>query len=507
MESLKPFVDSLKSRVSIVDIVGRVVPLKPRGKNWWGCCPFHNEKTPSFSVNEELGIFKCFGCGESGDAITFLMKKQNMGYIDAVRELANIAGVAMPEFKPRDPEEENREKKYFDVLNAATDIFHKCLPGSIAEEYLKKRKLPSDVIQKYKLGYAPRNNVITQRFGPDAITCALSRHSATPGGSDYDFFRNRLMFPIIDIHGNTVAFSGRSLDGSEPKYINISETEYFAKRRTLFGINFALPEIRNKKRAIIVEGQIDCIQMQTHGFGETVAPLGTALTIEHIQILLKYAKTLVFCFDGDTAGQKAAARAAEMIMPILTSEMSIRFAFMTNGKDPDEVLSSGGDMNKIIDAAQLLADYVWDLANKSFPTTTEPGRARASKWLHEEYNKIPDLILRNEMLVTLKSREWDGWNKYRHTIVPKMKTPDPIAREQKMIAEIAQKFPELYDAHFETLGKVSISDPCDTGMTIETARKIIIDIKLNKQLKNLIAEHAPAEDIQKLKDKILELWN
>jgi DNA primase len=247
--------------------------------------------------------------------------------------------------------------------------------------------------------------------------------------------------------------------------------------------------------------------MQTHGFGETVAPLGTALTIEHIQILLKYAKTLVFCFDGDTAGQKAAARAAEMIMPILTSEMSIRFAFMTNGKDPDEVLSSGGDMNKIIDASQLLADYVWDLANKNFLTQTEPGRARASKWLRDEYTKIPDLVLRNEMLVTLKSREWDGWNKYRHTIFPKMKTPDPITREQKMIAEIAQKFPELYDAHFETLGKVSISEPCDTGMTIETARKIIIDIKLNNEIKNLKREHAPAEEIQKLNDKRLELWN
>ncbi|MDR2268954.1 MAG: DNA primase [Rickettsiales bacterium] len=506
MESLKPFVEELKQRASIADIIGRSVPLKLKGRQWWGCCPFHNEKTPSFSVNEEMGIFKCFGCGEGGDIITFLMKKNNIGYIDAVRELAAIVGVKMPDFKPRDPEEEKREISYFEILGRAADIFAEKLAGSPAEEYLKKRGLGPDVIERYKLGYAPKNNIIAQMFGSSGITAGLTRHSQH-GGADYDFFRGRLMFPIINIRGNVVAFSGRSLDGSEPKYINIAETEFFAKRRTLFGIHFAIPEIRQKRRAIIVEGQIDCIQMQMHGFGETIAPLGTALTTEHIEILLKYAKELVFCFDGDTAGQKAAARAAGLIFPLLKSEMVIKFAFMPDKKDPDEVLSKGGDMNEIINSAKLLPNFVWELANKTFAILTESGRVQAGRWIRLEYEKIPDLFLRNEMLTTLKSREWDSWNKYRHVIVPEMKTPDPSARQARLIAEIRIKFPDLYEQNFELLGVADSSEPCDSRMTRETAQKIIREIELNKRLENLAAEHAPAERIQKIKDEILDLWN
>jgi DNA primase len=453
-----------------------------------------------------MGIFKCFGCGEGGDVITFLMKKQNIGYIDAVRELADIAGVKMPEFRPRDPMEENREKEYFDTLGMAAEMFAEKLPGSPAEEYLKKRGFGDDAIKKYRLGYAPKNNIAAQRFGAGGISAGLTRHSQH-GGGDYDFFRNRLMFPIIDVRGNVVAFSGRSLDGSEPKYMNIAETEFFQKRRTLFGINFALPEIRSKGRSIIVEGQIDAIQMQIHGFGETVAPLGTALTTEHIQILQKYAKTLVFCFDGDIAGQKAAARAAGLVMPLLKSEMTIKFAFMPAGKDPDDLLRAGGDMNEIIDAASALPDYVWSLANKNFLVKTESGRVLADKWIRAEYEKIPDLLLRNEYLLTLKNREWEEWNKYRHTIRPEMKAPDPSARQSRMVAEIAQKFPDLYEHNFELLGVADSSDPADTKMTREQAEKIIREIALNRQLQNLIAEHAPAEQIQRVKDRILDLWN
>lgn len=506
MESLKPFVEELKQRISIADIVGRSVPLKLKGRQWWGCCPFHNEKTPSFSVNEEMGIFKCFGCGEGGDVITFLMKKNNMGYIDAIRELAGIAGMRMPDFKPRDPDEEKREATYFEVMSAAADLFVEKLPGSPAAEYLKKRLLSAAVIEKYKLGYAPKNNIIAQKFGASGISAGLTRHS-TMGGADYDFFRNRLMFPIIDMRGHVIAFSGRSLDGSEPKYINIAETEFFAKRRTLFGIHFALPEIRQKRRAVIVEGQIDAIQMQTHGFGETVAPLGTALTAEHIQILSKYAKELVFCFDGDTAGQKAASHAAGLIMPVLQSSMTIKFAFMLDGKDPDEVLSAGGDMTKIIDSAKLLPDFTWELANKNFPVMTESGRVNADKWLRAEYEKIPDLMLRNEMLATLKNREFEGWDKFRRTIQPEMQAPDPALRQAKLIAEISQKFPDLYERNFEILGSLEISDPVDSRMTRNTAEKIIRDIDLNRQLQNLISEHAPADSIQRVKDQILDLWN
>ena len=510
MESLKPFVEQLKHRVSIVDIVGRSVPLKPKGKQWWGCCPFHNEKTPSFSVNEEMGIFKCFGCGEGGDVITFLMKRQNMQYMDALRELAGIAGVKMPDFKPRDPEEEKREASYFELMAKASEVFEAALPGSAAEEYLTKRGFTSDTIKKYKLGYAPKGNILAGRFGAAMIPTGMTRHSQTPGGGDYDFFRNRLMFPIINVRGNVVAFSGRSLDGSEPKYINIAETEFFQKRRTLCGLHLALPEIRNKGRVIVVEGQIDSIQMQFNGFGETVAPLGTALTIEHIQILQKYAKELIFCYDGDLAGQKAAGRTAALLMPTLKSDMVIKFVTLPDGKDPDDILRLDGGaekLSKIMDDAPLLPEYMWALANKNFLVKTENGRTQASKWIRAEYEKIPDILLKNEYLLTLKNREFGEWNKYRHTIKPEMQAPDPTMRQARLVSEIAAKFGDIYEANFELLGMVDTTDAPDTKMTRDAAVKIVKDIALNKQLQSMIAENAAADEIQRIKDAILDLWN
>jgi DNA primase len=509
MESLKPFVEQLKQRVSIVDVIGRAVPLKPRGKNFWGCCPFHNEKTPSFSVSEEMGIYKCFGCGEGGDVITFLMKKNNLEYMDAVRELSATAGVQMPDFKPRDAEEEKRQTSYYELLGRAAKIYAESLPGSPAEEYLKKRTVGSDIQKKYMLGYAPKGNIIAQKFGADGIMSGLTRHGSD-GGADWDFFRNRLMFPILDVRGNVIAFSGRSLDGSEPKYINIAETEFFQKRRTLFGIHFALSAMRQSRRAIIVEGQLDCIRMQVSGFPDTVAPLGTALTSEHIEILKKYAKELVFCFDGDAAGQKAAARAAGLIMPVLTAEMNVKFAFMPDGQDPDSIISNSKDgaetMRKIISGAKVISDFVWGLANRDFPVSTESGRVRADKWIRAEYEKVPDLLLRNEYLATLKSREWDEWNKYRRTVKPEMRAPDPAARQQSQIAEIKQKYPDIYEENFELLGPAAAA-PSDTKMTRATAEKIVKGLELDRRVQNLIAAAAPADEIQKLKDQILDLWN
>jgi DNA primase len=508
METLKSFVEQLKQRISIVDVVGRVVPLKPKGKNFWGCCPFHNEKTPSFSVNEEMGIYKCFGCGEGGDAITFLMKKNNLPYMDALRELSDIAGVNMPQFKSRDAEEEKREISYYEILGQASKIYADSLPGSAAEEYLARRTIPADVQKKYMLGYAARGNVMAQRFGESGIAAGLVRRGKD-NGALYDFFRNRLMFPILSARGNVVAFSGRSLDGSEPKYINIAETEFFQKRRTLFGIHFALGAIRQSGRAIIVEGQIDCIRMQTSGFLDTVAPLGTALTSEHIEILKKYAKELVFCFDGDAAGQKAAGRAASLVMPLLNAEMTIKFAFMPDGKDPDEVLSAAkgvGVMDKIITSAKLIPDFAWELANKNFLIATESGRVRADKWLRAEYEKIGDLRLRNEYLKTLDNREWDEWNKYRHTVKPKMEAPDPSKKRIAQIAEIKRKYPDLYESNFELLGTIDAVPPADTGMTREYAEKIIKSMGLEYQLKSLIVSHARPDEIQKIKDQILDLW-
>jgi len=505
MELLKPFVESLKQRVSIVDIIGRSVPLKPKGKQFWGCCPFHHEKTPSFAVTEEIGIYKCFGCGEGGDIITFMMRHHNMQYIDAVRELAIIAGVKMPDFKPRDAAEEKRELDYMEIMSRAADIYSAALPCSLAAVYLDKRALPQAAIEKYQIGYAPFGNVIAGRFGQAAIASGLIR-AGQDGQSIYDFFRNRLMFPIHDAKGRVIAFSGRSLDGSEPKYINIAETEFFAKRRTLFGLYFAIPGIRERKRAIVVEGQIDAIQMQTNGFPETVAPLGTAITIEHIQILLRYAREIIFCFDGDTAGRKAAGRAAELVMPILKSEHTIKFAFVTGGKDPDDIIRSGGDMDVVLKAATALPDFLWSRANTEFAIRTESGRVNADRWLRAEYEKIPDLMLRGEMQATLKNKTFQEWNKYRRVIIPEMSVPDPGGLRAKIIAEIAEKYADLYDKNFELLGLVQVEAP-DTKMSRVVAEKHIQEFYVTAQIERLAATGAPYVEIQALRDQIFDIWN
>ena len=380
------FNDELRQRLSIVDVIGRRIPLIKKGQNYWGCCPFHNEKTPSFSVNEQKGFYHCFGCGEHGDIISFVMKSQNMGYVDAIKDLAQQAGIQMPEYKPKSPEQQAREQSYFDLCENATKLYQQKLydeSGKAALEYIRGRGFTDETIKKYRLGYAPKNNPLTAKFANQKESNLIATGLVRRGDYGlYDFFRDRLMFPIFNIHGQVVAFSGRSMDGSEPKYINTADTELFHKRQTIFGLNFARDAIYKANRSIVVEGQIDAIQMQINGFPETIAPLGTALTEEHLQVLCKSNRNIVFCFDGDNAGQKAAARAAGLIMPFLRDNSDVRFAFVSGGKDPDEILKKtdgAAEMKKIIDSAEALVDFLWDIANKNFLISTPGGRTRAEK--------------------------------------------------------------------------------------------------------------------------------
>ncbi|MDR0727048.1 MAG: DNA primase, partial [Rickettsiales bacterium] len=355
------FTDELRERLSIVDVVGRRVPLTKKGQNHWGCCPFHNEKTPSFSVNEQKGFYHCFGCGEHGDIISFIMKSENMDFKAAIAELAQMVGIKMPEYKPKPAAQIAHEESYFGISESAAKIYQQKLfepEGKTALEYIKKRGFSADTIKKYRLGYAPKNNIIVNKFINTKFETLQSTGLARRGDyGPYDFFRDKLMFPIFNLQGQIVAFSGRSLDGSEPKYINTADTELFHKRKTVFGLNFARDAIHRNNRSIVVEGQIDAIQMHVHGFLETVAPLGTALTEEHVATLCKLNRNITFCFDGDNAGQKAAARAVSVALPFLRDNSDIRFAFMPHGADPDDVLKSSGGidaMKKVIDSAQPL---------------------------------------------------------------------------------------------------------------------------------------------------------
>ncbi len=490
------FTDELRERLSIVDVVGRRVPLVKKGQNYWGCCPFHNEKTPSFSVNEDKGFYHCFGCGEHGDIISFVMKSENVDFKTAITELAAQAGLKMPDYKPKPAAQVAREESYYQIMSGACDIYQKLLfepMGATALEYVRKRGFTDEMIQRYRIGYAPKNNIIANKFVNVKQENLMATGMCRRGDYGmYDFFRDKLMFPIFNARGQIVAFSGRCLDGSEPKYINTTDTELFHKRKTIFGFNFARDAIHRANRSIVVEGQIDAIQMQCHGFPETVAPLGTALTEDHISMLCKANRNIIFCFDGDAAGQKAAARACDIVMPFLRDTSDVRFAFVTGGKDPDEVLKSGGTtaMQKIIDASTGLTDFLWNLANAGFNVSTPGGRTQAEKFIKQKTDKITDQHLRAEYEQEYNQRIFNQWHKWKRQSqnIPKIDMPGVDDITKKTVIFIVNQYPEIAERYGDFLATLNINfddNAPDMNMDEKSAEKYIVSLKLQKYMARL----------------------
>ncbi|MDW3024422.1 MAG: DNA primase [Alphaproteobacteria bacterium] len=490
------FTDELRARLSVVDVVGRVVPLTRKGQNYWGCCPFHNEKTPSFSVNEEKGFYHCFGCGEHGDIISFTMKQGNMDFKAAIAELANMAGLKMPDYKPRDPNIVRHEDALFDICERAAQTYSEKLftpDASHALDYVRRRGFSDEEIKKYRIGYAPKNNIIANKFAESKflIPSGLCRRGDY---GLYDFFRDKLMFPIFNARGKIVAFSGRSLDGSEPKYINTGDTDIFHKRKTVFGLNFARESIHRANRSIVVEGQIDAIKMQVNGFGETVAPLGTALTEDHIALLCKLNRNITFCFDGDGAGQKAAARACGVVLSFLRDNSDIKFAFVSGGKDPDEILKTSGvdAMRKIIDNAMPLVDFLWELTNKNYVVSTPGGRTQAEKFLDSQIEKITDPDLRKQYKQEYDKRKFQNWHSWKKTSrAPVIKLPDIDAITKNTLIYIVNNFPELAERYLDFLGTLGVDfDGVAHGLNMDAAaaEKFIVSLKLQRYLEKLNAQ-------------------
>lgn len=494
------FTDELRARLSLVDVVGRRVPLAKKGQNYWGCCPFHNEKTPSFSVNEEKGFYHCFGCGEHGDIISFTMKAGNMDFRAAIAELADMAGLKLPEYKPKSPEKIASEQSYISIYNDAQKIYADALfseSGAVALNYIRERGFSDEMIKKYGIGYAGKNNVLINKFVNIKQDKLLETGLVRRGEYGlYDFFRDKLMFPIFNANGQIVAFSGRSLDGSEPKYINTSDTEMFHKRQTIFGFNFARDSIHRKNRSIVVEGQIDAIQMQCNGFGETVAPLGTALTEDHIAMLCKSNRNIIFCFDGDGAGQKAAARACGIVLPFLRDTSDVKFAFVTGGKDPDEVLKTSGQsgMEKIIDSAIPLIDFLWQITNEKFITSTPGGRSQAEKFLKSEIDKITDADFKKEIIQEYNQRKFNQWHAWKKSNANDVKIDLPAADNltKNMLVYIIDKYPQIASQYADFLYKLNMSfdseNVTDFNLSEHDAENYIYSLKLNFDLKQLKQE-------------------
>ena len=343
------FIQELLSRIDIVEVINKVSPLKRTGKNFMCCCPFHKEKTPSFSVSQQKQFFKCFGCGAAGNVIGFVMRYEGLSYPDAIRKLAESIGMTVPE-TPRDREARTRARSLTDMMKAAADYYSSCLKTNTRTiEYLKRRGITGETAARFALGYSPDAwQPLKDVFGEQYASKDLEEEDGCGlviknGEKRYDRFRGRLMFPIRNPRGQVIAFGARTLNGDEhPKYLNSPETALYHKSREIYGFYEAAATIREKRRAIVCEGYMDVIQLSQAGFTEACAALGTAVTAEHVQKLLRAADTVYFSFDGDSAGQHALRRALEAALPVIEDDQEIRFVVLPVEHDPDSLIKEKG---------------------------------------------------------------------------------------------------------------------------------------------------------------------
>jgi DNA primase len=378
------FKQDLLNRVDIVDVVQRYVQLRKAGANYSGLCPFHNEKTPSFSVSPSKQFYHCFGCGVHGNAIGFLMAYASLGYIDAVKDLASQVGMQVPELRPRTPEEaarKERETDLYEVMEQAMDFYRAELKKSPrAIDYLKKRGLTGEIAARYRLGYAPDDWQGLKAPFPkyedkSLVECGLV--IAGDEGKRYDRFRDRVMFPIQNARGIVIGFGGRILDQGEPKYMNSPETPLFEKGRELYGLPQARDAIRNAGRVLVVEGYMDVVALAQFDVSYAVAALGTATTPVHVSKLLRLADELVFCFDGDAAGRKAAWRALEVSLPLAPDHKPVRFLFLPDGEDPDTYVRKHGkeSFEALVRSADTLSQFLLAQLRSDADMTSPEGRA------------------------------------------------------------------------------------------------------------------------------------
>ncbi len=407
------FIDELLARVDIVDVIERRVPLKKAGREWTACCPFHNERTPSFYVSPAKQFFHCFGCGVHGSAIKFLMDYDRLEFPDAVEELAQSVGLTVPREGGRDERPREDKTDLYALLDASASWYQQQLPGSVeAKAYCTKRGLDADTIARFRLGWAPAGyDGVSKALGSSPRRMELLEEagmvSTGERGSKYDRFRERLMFPILDRRGRVIAFGGRVLSSEQsPKYLNSPETTLFHKGRELFALWQVKQANTNLTRIVVVEGYMDVIALHQAGLPIAVATLGTATTPEHTELLFRAAPDVVFCFDGDRAGRAAAWKALESALPRLRDGRQAYFLFLPDGEDPDSLVRKEGKagFERRIKEAMPLSDYFFNELSRDVNMASLDGRARLAERARPLIAKLPDGAFRDLMAQELEKR-------------------------------------------------------------------------------------------------------
>ena len=490
---LQRFCDELRAKISIVDVISSKIKLVRKGREYQACCPFHNEKTPSFTVNEAKGFYHCFGCGAHGDIIKFEMEANGLTFIEAVEKLAHKVGMELPKLNPESKEQVEKRATAYDIMEMAARFFEKILrlpAGREGLDYLYARGFDDTIIQKFRLGFAPGNNGLKAQLASHGVSdkemaelglLTIPEDNRAP----HDFFRNRVMIPIMDKRGKVIAFGGRVMDKSQPKYLNSPETPVFNKRRVLYNLNYAREKGYDAKRLIICEGYMDVIAMDKYGIGYAVAPLGTALTEDQIQEAWKVVPEPICCFDGDGAGVKAAVRSVDRVLPILKPGYSLQYAFLPDKQDPDEFLKARGSeaFIKTVTATLPLKDLLWKKTLEGKNVETPEQKALVEKEIKEEVAKIADETVRAYYVREMKSKIYTEFvgkgvsetlenRPYHRPFAPKSRPQSFVRTVKTDLDDLVAKYiisafvcyPRLVEEYEERLLDFSVKDEVLRGL-------------------------------------------
>ncbi|WP_340151748.1 DNA primase [uncultured Sneathiella sp.] len=505
------FMEELKNRVGLAELVGRRTKLTKKGREYSGLCPFHNEKTPSFTVNEEKGFYHCFGCGANGDLIEFVKQTEGVSFPEAVERLAALAGLPMPVERPEEKARQQHAATLHDAMELAAKWFTAQLAsqaGNGARQYLARRQVSENAVASFRLGFAPNSRTALKEA---LIARGVSEATLIEGGliikpddgrDSYDRFRDRLMFPITDRRGRVIAFGGRALGDAPAKYLNSPETPLFHKGHVLYNMATARQKAFDTGSVIVAEGYMDVIALSEAGFPQSVAPLGTAITEDQLQVLWQMTPEPTLCLDGDAAGWRAALRASERALPLLRPGYSLRFALLPEGVDPDDLIRKEGPgaMGQILKSAEPLSEILWRKEVADRPVDTPERKAALEKALYGLCDQMRDPAVQNHYRAFFKERLWQAFrpkgqtsrqdlrgngdrnrfgrfanqgsdSRFSRNPSSRMAVAPAVGRREELILLTVVNHPEIMENHYDTLASIQLASP-----QLDRLRRAIIDI-------------------------------
>lgn len=432
------FIDSLNDRVDIVEVIGNRIDLKKKGKDYWACCPFHNENSPSFSVNVSKQFYYCFGCGVSGTSLKFIQEYENRGFVEAVEDLARMAGVEVPREAdtPQLKKKRQRQRSLYELMESCSQYYQDQLyqhPNSrFVQDYIVNRGLSEETVKTFQIGYSPQgwDNLIKLHGSKETTNRELlsaGMLTQNENGKIYDRFRERLMFPIRDFKGRLIAFGGRVMAADQkPKYLNSPETPIFHKGSELYGLYEARNALKELDHILIVEGYMDVVVLHQHGVKNAVATLGTATSSTHIQKLFKQTSEIVFCFDGDNAGRRAAIKALTNTLPEIKDGFQARFLFLPDGEDPDSLIQSEGHsaFTRRVQQAQSIAEFLFNHLQSQVDTSKLEGRAKLANIAQDWINPLQETVFKQLLFNQLSELVGLSVEQIKNTYTPTKNTTE-----------------------------------------------------------------------------------